>query len=1062
MAASDVKVGSFTLNGTTGNQVITGLGFTPKLMIFWAFVTIDTDLGSGPAKQILAGHGAASSPTDHFATFRAYVGGSYSNSLAGFKSDRAFSLYDDETNLEKAGFTIVSFDADGFTIDVKAGYSFVIKYMAIGGDGFVGKVGKFDVPANTSSFNQSITGVGFQPKALMVMTGPENTTDALTDLSAQLIGFATKSSDHVCMVNNLYTDGMSQAWTRLNGSRRFIQLINQNGSPYTNADFGSMDADGFTLKWTGGASITAWRIGYIALGGTIKYDLRVLAQRTTVGSQGVTGLPFSPSGMFMAGINHPYVENTSRADVRWTLGAASSMGPSEISDSWYEPNDNTSSSLPIAVHSTSKAYAVIGNSAGETTSEADLSSFNSDGYTLNWTKVNGAANEIIVLSMGDKLPINLKGDVKVSSVVRGDIKTGISLSASSTVRSTATADLTHHGSVFRAESKSRSRVTADLWVNPALRGASKTSTKITGDITTNITLAGGPSSRTVVTADLTIRPVVPASDAKVRTTIKADLSTRISMSAEIGVPIKMTGELTTFKLIAANVKSSVKASGNLTAPSDVVGMMDFADWLKLDSAVRVILVETTVVVNGVVQAMYLTNRHYVTRSMDVPANTEYESVLTGGIKITEKLGLDSTQTISFGDIELYNIDGSLDHWLDYIWKNRPIKVYIGDAIWMRSKFEKIFDGVISDIGSSSRDRLNIKLRDKLERLNNPIHEDKLGGTTAEKDRLLPLCFGEVHNITPLLVDAPNHVYKVHNGEIKDITEVRDNGIPVTVTKTNSNGTFTMKRAPLGTVTCSVQGDAPSGIYYSDVTSLVKRLATQYGKAADRFVDDEIDHPNFDSFQAINSQAIGTYISDRSNVLSVCQEAAQSIGAQLCVSRGGKLQLKRIDLDFSNPESDIREIGMEHMYAKKISIVNRTEVIAADKVGFAKNWTVQSDLQTAIVEEHKSLYALEWLTETKKLNNVATAYNIDTEPEQRNTMLISRSDAFAECTRRLDILSQPRHVFRFDGVPELITLTLGQRVRLFHTRFGLESGKYGVVVSLSPDWVTGRVQVEVMV
>lgn len=493
---------------------------------------------------------------------------------------------------------------------------------------------------------------------------------------------------------------------------------------------------------------------------------------------------------------------------------------------------------------------------------------------------------------------------------------------------------------------------------------------------------------------------------------------------------------------------------------------EFNAWLTSPDAIRCLLVEATTLSEGAETIRYLSNTGFVSQSSDTPPSMPYLPIVTGGIRFTQNLQLDSSG-LSYGDVELNNAEGTFDAWLDDIWVNRPIKMYTGDVRWARNDFRMVFNGVIADLDSKNRARLNIKLRDKLERLNSPVTEAKLEGTTQNKDNLLPVVFGEVHNITPLLIDPALHTYRVHRFSCRQVIEVRDNGAPVLVYADPANGTFTLSGTPAGNITASVQGDNAfvygSNAYGWNVTvaSIIRRLATGFGKEADRLTDDDIDLDNFDAFDAENGQAVGVWAGDKVNVLEVCQQLAGSIGAQLIASQLGKLQLVKLKFPGDGADDPVR-IGPSDMLAQNIAIASRSEVKAAVKLGYCKNWTVQEALQTLIPEEHKNRFAREWDTTTARYTTVAQQYGLQIEPEQRDTLLLNVRSAEPEAWRLLDILSVPRTTYRFDGLPRMLLLKLGQAVLLQHPRFGLEDGKPGVVVGLTPDWVTGRVTVEVMV
>lgn len=232
----------------------------------------------------------------------------------------------------------------------------------------------------------------------------------------------------------------------------------------------------------------------------------------------------------------------------------------------------------------------------------------------------------------------------------------------------------------------------------------------------------------------------------------------------------------------------------------------FTAWLKDQTAIRTVLVEATIGLKaGGTTTRYLSSKAFVSGPTDTPANQHYTARIKSGITFTRALNIDGTVSLTWGDITLTNIDGRYDSWLDDYWSNRPINIYVGDASWARSDFRLAFGAVATGIDSSDRTTLVIHITDRLQRLNTPVTQTVLGGSTALYNSLLPLTFGEAFNVTPLLVDPTINKYMVHNGQIESIIEVRDNGLPVAFTPTLSAGTFVLNQAAFGTITCSVQG-----------------------------------------------------------------------------------------------------------------------------------------------------------------------------------------------------------------------------------------------------------------
>jgi hypothetical protein len=486
----------------------------------------------------------------------------------------------------------------------------------------------------------------------------------------------------------------------------------------------------------------------------------------------------------------------------------------------------------------------------------------------------------------------------------------------------------------------------------------------------------------------------------------------------------------------------------------------FTAWLKSSAAYRVVLIEAAVQIGGVESVVYLATKPFTTGSADVPANTTYLPIATVGKLFTERLSLDGEGGLSFGDLEIENVGGARDAWANpgYVWKNQKVKAYIGDVRWPRADFRMIFDGILVDISLRGRQALALKLRDKLQRLNTPITEAKLGGASEQRDALLPTTLGQAFNMTPLLINAAILKYQVHVGAIDSIIEVRDNGAPVAFTANLTAGTFQLHDAPAGVVTASVRGAAAGG-YVDTAAQLVKRLVTAYGKESDRFMDADLDLANIGAFDVANQQTMGLPSKERLNILPACQMLLGSVGAQLVMSRLGLARLIKVALPGAGTPFVIRP---EHM-AGHLEPKGRTDVVGAVKLGFAKNWTAQDAGTLAnLPEVHKALFAEEWLSTTKTDQATLATYRLNAEPIQADTMLLTRADADAEAQRRLNLWKVPRTTYEFEGVPELLALELGQAVTVYSPRFGMDDGVTGIVISLAPDWETGRVTVGFLV
>lgn len=479
----------------------------------------------------------------------------------------------------------------------------------------------------------------------------------------------------------------------------------------------------------------------------------------------------------------------------------------------------------------------------------------------------------------------------------------------------------------------------------------------------------------------------------------------------------------------------------------------FADWLASPDLIACTLVDVQVRSNGVELTRYVSTVPYTTYN----GSLQYEPIISVGIKYTEQISLTGSAGLSVGDLELINQDGALDSWLNDVWVNRPIVARIGDPRWDISDFRLIFNGICSGVDSKNSDRINITIMDKLQRLNTPVSEHILGGTTPNKNSLIPIVLGEVHNITPLLTNDAIEEYQVNDGPTERLIEARDNGVIIPVVMDVTTGKFNLIAQLKGILTCSVQG-AKSPNYVNSVAGIIKLLVTQYGNVLNRFTDSDIDLANFSAFDASNQQAVGHFLNSRENILNVCQVLANSLGAQILMSREGKLRLIQLNL----PTSPSFSITQDDIIENSLSISSTIAVEASVKLGFCKNWTLEDKLETGIIPEHAALYAQEWITVTKTDETVKSIYKLDSEPIQIDTALLDITDAENEAQRRLVFDSAQKTVYRMQGYPRLLQLSLGQSITIYNNRYGMKDGKIGKVISLSPNWATLRVDVEVLV
>lgn len=500
--------------------------------------------------------------------------------------------------------------------------------------------------------------------------------------------------------------------------------------------------------------------------------------------------------------------------------------------------------------------------------------------------------------------------------------------------------------------------------------------------------------------------------------------------------------------------------------------IQFQDWLESDSAIRCTLIEVQVNISGVETTLYFSNRNYITLPTDTPANIAYIPIVNTSLTYSESISLSGSPSLSYGDISLNNTNGEYDYLSDYVWAGRQISIFVGNPLDIRDNFTKIYSGIVEDIAFQDRSTINLSIRDMTQKLNTPMHSATVGGTGANKEALLPLLFGEVFNITPISINTVLLKYMIHNGPIERIIEVRDNGVPLVegigYMSDNSLGTFWLLHPPVGIITCSAQGYQKTINAYGNLTDgyaytvgkIIQLIITQYGE--NKILPAGIDLNSFLDFEALHPMAVGLYINNNTNVISACQDLADSVGAQFTSTRTGLVTLLKINIPTTTAGS--KSITDNSIIQNELAISAKSIVRSAVKLGYCKNYTIQTTLLTGIPEANKLLFTEQYLLLNVVDEGIKTLYKQSAEPEIKNTLMITNSAGHVttEATRLLNLWKVPRFTFRISCTADFLPTKLGEMVKLTHNRFGLQSTKSGQVISLETNWDTGRVTMEVLV
>lgn len=403
------NAGVITKKSTAGAGAVayTGIGFKPTVVIFFWTEQTTTGAWTGNNAGVSSGIGFAAATGTTITNYAAVTGMEDNTGRSSNRRRRSTGnavIFQTVTAAPTllAQANLQSMDADGFTLNWTTNgnaNAYRINYIALGGD-TQGIVGNFNM--NNATGNQSITGAGFQPGFVLFIHAADGALDAdVTD--AELgIGFAQSATARGTLVyageSNVNVN-IRPRWQQL--TDKAILFLDHAATPPTaagQADFVSMDSNGFTIDVTTASGGATWNVGYLALRG-VRVNTGAFDEPGATGSQTpVSNLPFKPKGVMLA--SSSLASGAALAAGRTAIGAGGGSPIDEASIGFYEESGVSTSDVN-SYNDAANIISMGANNSSTNPAQASLQSLDLGGFTLNWGARN-ATREILYWAVGPR------------------------------------------------------------------------------------------------------------------------------------------------------------------------------------------------------------------------------------------------------------------------------------------------------------------------------------------------------------------------------------------------------------------------------------------------------------------------------------------------------------------------------------------------------------------------------------------------------------------------------------------------------------------------------------
>ncbi len=392
---------SFAKATVNGDQVIAhGLGESPKAILFFttgvASVSGSVDTKSrmsfgfatAPANQYSASGGSSNNDSPTQAARRI---GAHTLIIKGAPTNGIVGIAD-----------LKSWDATNFTITWSSNGTpaCIVHALVLGGSDLQVKCLNWQLPTSAQGASKSITGAGFSPDAVIhIFVGGVTSLDTNVANNGIGIGAMDKNgSQFSCSILDLNGVTTSDAQRSL-VTDYSISMIDQSLSIVANAQFSSMDADGFTVTCPVRAG-SAYQIASLCLRGinirignflkttgSVPPDPGYVEQAIPVGFKTQSILFFSHCASSAGALSH----------ARISAGGADDAGHEGSDLCTMQDGANPSNSKSVSKND--KAFMVADNTSANIEAECDFGSADFQNTYIRWTTNNGVATQIAYIAL---------------------------------------------------------------------------------------------------------------------------------------------------------------------------------------------------------------------------------------------------------------------------------------------------------------------------------------------------------------------------------------------------------------------------------------------------------------------------------------------------------------------------------------------------------------------------------------------------------------------------------------------------------------------------------------
>ena len=433
---------------------------------------------------------------------------------------------------------------------------------------------------------------------------------------------------------------------------------------------------------------------------------------------------------------------------------------------------------------------------------------------------------------------------------------------------------------------------------------------------------------------------------------------------------------------------------------------------------------------------------------------------------------------SYGELTLFNADGALNAMADDYFDGRAYRLLLGEDDAAYGTFQTVLVATIESVSFAGH-LVSVRFRDRMATLDVPFSSVQYAGTNAPpngiegtpddiKGQYKPRVFGRIALMQPVQVNSSKLVYQVNNGAIDALINVFDAGAylgreadytsqsdmeanqpsPNRFRAWPGGGCFRLGSSPYGQVSASV---AEKWSHTSiSAAGIILRILQEIGLTSADYVA-----ADFTALDQKCAGPCGVVVEGGETVASLIDRIAASSGAWWGFDQLNRFRVGRLDA----PSAPVVTILDRHIKDGQIaSVPPAGQAVWQATVQADRNYAVQDKRSMAgVVGENRNAWFAAESRDQKAADTGVKAWRLLAEDKTYPSVLCSVSQAQAEATRRLTLLSGRRDVVTLtlcDPAAYLGVLDIGATVRVQTDEtndLGYATGRDLVVIGLGPNY-----------